>query len=213
MSEKSKPFSEASTELKRKTSVKFILASKAIQAVFRNYFLLSVCGTACDVVFTLLAYTPVHLGGLSRTVRNIPYNLYMSLITYSFAQPGEIGYALAFSGAAGAVIQVVLFPLLHDRFGGKNLYRFLMLLWPLQFALFPVIAYIARVTAPPEALSPLTSEINVGAPGEGGLGASDMWYPAGWLLWAGIAVTLGVFRCASMCYSCVLLLHRITGEV
>lgn len=58
---------------KREMSVKEILASPNIRPVFRNYFLLSVAGTAFDVVFILLAYTPVHLGGLSRSVSTEKY--------------------------------------------------------------------------------------------------------------------------------------------
>lgn len=53
---------------KEDISVMAILSSHSIRSVFRNYFLLSIAGTAFDVVFILLAYTPVHLGGLSRTV-------------------------------------------------------------------------------------------------------------------------------------------------
>ena len=49
-------------------SLRSILSSRSILSIFRNYFLLSVCGTSFDVVFILLAYTPVHLGGLSRSV-------------------------------------------------------------------------------------------------------------------------------------------------
>lgn len=55
-------------EREREKSVRFILASRSIRSVFRNYFLLSTLGTSFDVVFILLAYTPVYLGGLSRTV-------------------------------------------------------------------------------------------------------------------------------------------------
>ena len=73
-----------------------------------------------------------------------------------------------------------------------------MLLWPLLFMLFPALALIARLTAPAEALAASTAEIAVGV--EGGMDESFT-YPGGWLLWLGIAFTLGIFRCASMCYS------------
>ncbi|EJD05438.1 MFS general substrate transporter [Fomitiporia mediterranea MF3/22] len=169
-------------QLEEEISVRTILSSRSIRSVFRNYFLLSVLGTSFDVVFILLAYTPVHLGGLSRT-------------------PGEIGYALAFSGAAGAVVQVFVFPVLQRRFDNVPLYRILMLLWALLFGILPFLGFLARWTAPSAALDPSTanigSDIDFSDPGAGGVYA----YPAGPLLWAGIAVALAVLRCAHMCYS------------
>ncbi|KZS87809.1 MFS general substrate transporter [Sistotremastrum niveocremeum HHB9708] len=149
----------------KQVSIKYILASPIIKSVFKNYFLLSALGTSTDVVFILMAYTPVRLGGLSRT-------------------PEEIGYALAFSGMAGGIIQVLIFPVLQRKYKNIPLYRALMSLWPLIFALLPFINIIARMTLPAEALLD-----------------DDLRFPASPLVWMSIGVVLSVFRMASMSYS------------
>ncbi|KAL5476730.1 hypothetical protein ACEPAI_2916 [Sanghuangporus weigelae] len=179
-----------SNSSKEDISVRAILSSRSIRSVFRNYFLLSVCGTSFDVVFILLAYTPVHLGGLSRT-------------------PDEIGYALAFSGAAGAIVQVFVFPVLQRRFNSVPLYRMLMLLWPILFGMLPFLGLIARWTAPPEALNPSpSSSVNVGVDMSDLEGVAILAYPAGPMLWMGIAAVLAVLRCGHMCYSLNVLLTK-----
>ncbi|PAV20345.1 MFS general substrate transporter [Pyrrhoderma noxium] len=163
-------------------SLRSILSSRSIRSIFRNYFLLSVCGTSFDVVFILLAYTPVHLGGLSRS-------------------PDEIGYALAFSGAAGALVQVFVFPRLQRRYSSIPLYWALMLLWPALFAILPLLAVLARWTAPPEAFAIVSSSAVVDAGMEIGGEVPLHTYPAGILLWTGIAIALAILRCGHMCYS------------
>ena len=57
-----------SDRLSNKISMMNIISSKNLRYIFLNYFLLSVCGISFDVVFILLAYTPVQFGGLSRSV-------------------------------------------------------------------------------------------------------------------------------------------------
>lgn len=88
---------------KREMSVKEILASPNIRPVFRNYFLLSVAGTAFDVVFILLAYTPVHLGGLSRTVstENILKNRSELSPLFATHSPTRLGMPLPLVGWRG----------------------------------------------------------------------------------------------------------------
>ncbi|KAG8943142.1 hypothetical protein FRC03_002645 [Tulasnella sp. 419] len=96
-----------------------------VRAVLISTFLLNfICGSY-DVVFTLFSYTPVSLGGLSRT-------------------PSEIGIALAFMGIFGIFLSLFVFHYLHDRFGVLRLYKALMSLFPLCFMFMPVLSQIAR---------------------------------------------------------------------
>jgi len=46
-----------------------LLRHLPLQRVITSSFILNILGTSYDVVFSLLCYTPIHLGGLSRTVR------------------------------------------------------------------------------------------------------------------------------------------------
>jgi len=48
-----------------------LLRHLPLQRVITSSFILSILGTSYDVVFSLLCYTPIHLGGLSRTVRSL----------------------------------------------------------------------------------------------------------------------------------------------
>ena len=64
----SKSLKVDSDRLSNKISMMNIISSKNLRYIFLNYFLLSVCGISFDVVFILLAYTPVQFGGLSRSV-------------------------------------------------------------------------------------------------------------------------------------------------
>ncbi|KAI5117843.1 hypothetical protein M0805_008115 [Coniferiporia weirii] len=175
-------YSEKSAPKEEETSVKFILSSRNIRSVFRNYFLLSILGTSFDVVFILLAYTPVRLGGLSRT-------------------PDEIGYALAFSGVAGSLVQVFVFPVLQRRFDNVPLYRALMLLWPILFSILPLLNILARWSAPAAALAAPVADIGAALDAIGDAAAETVTYPAGPLLWFGIGVALAVLRLGHMCYS------------
>ena len=45
-----------------------LLKHLPLQRVIASSFILTILGTSFDVVFSLLCYTPIHLGGLSRTV-------------------------------------------------------------------------------------------------------------------------------------------------
>ena len=85
-----------------------------------------------------------------------------------------------------------------------------MALWPIIFGLLPFLGLLARWTAPPEALNPAllagaagnASDATVTAGlGEGMEGDEIYVYPAGILVWMGIAVVLAVLRCGHMCYS------------
>ena len=61
-----------------------LLRHPPLQRVITCSFILNILGTSFDVVFSLLCYTPIHLGGLSRTVRPLSWPL-RYVLTYSIA--------------------------------------------------------------------------------------------------------------------------------
>ncbi|KLO16145.1 MFS general substrate transporter [Schizopora paradoxa] len=179
---------------KAELPIRAIFNSPSIKPVFRNYFLLSISAASFDVVFILLAYSPLSLGGLARS-------------------PDEIGYALAFSGLVGSFVTLLVFPFLQKRFNSVKLYRVLMLLWPVLFAILPFLSVLARWSATPEALAAMQESMNVAIEASSeGLGEVGMMptitYPGGTLLWIGIAVALAVLRLGHMCFTLNTILIR-----
>ncbi|XP_006458252.1 hypothetical protein AGABI2DRAFT_115264 [Agaricus bisporus var. bisporus H97] len=85
-------------------------------------FVLCFVGTAFEAIFVLLCYTSVESGGLS------------------FGAP-QIGYALAIAGISSIIIQLAIFPSLLRRFSHARLYSCFMLLWPVTFAMFPLLHF------------------------------------------------------------------------
>ena len=110
-------------------------------------------------------------------------------------------------------MQVFVFPILQQRFDNVPLYRVLMLLWPILFAILPFLNVLARWSAPPEVLYPVaavvasvanvnaTSALGVDIDVGGAMEAPAVTYPAGPLLWTGIGIALAILRCGHMCYS------------
>ncbi|TDL24544.1 MFS general substrate transporter [Rickenella mellea] len=156
--------------------MRVILASRSMRAVLTTYFLSCVLGLSFDVVFALFSYTPIHLGGLSRA-------------------PKEIGYALAISGVSGAIIQLFVFPPMQRRYGCIGLYRRVMFIWPVAYAMFPLINFIARHSMPDLGDDFLQQS----------LGAT---IPAGFIVWTCIACLLIAVRVAWMSYSVNAILVR-----
>lgn len=72
---------------------------------------------------------------------NLP-NLSPSLLA-GFKE-SDIGFALSLNGLLSVALQVLFFPPLQKRFGTVRLYRTFMSLWPIVFALFPVMGWCAR---------------------------------------------------------------------
>ena len=61
-----------------------LLRHPPLQRVITSLFISNILGTPFDVVFSLLCYTPIHLGGLSRTVRSLSCPL-RYILTHSIA--------------------------------------------------------------------------------------------------------------------------------
>ncbi|BGP15425.1 hypothetical protein JCM10213v2_003393 [Rhodosporidiobolus nylandii] len=86
--------------------------------------LLALETVALDALLILFCYSPISIGGLG-------------------FPPSSIGRALSLSGLLAVSFQLLLFPPLQRRMGTVPLYRLLMALWPVVFALFPVMSYAA----------------------------------------------------------------------
>ncbi|KAH8118605.1 MFS general substrate transporter [Phellopilus nigrolimitatus] len=168
-----------SSNTTKKESAMHIAVAPVMLSVLKPFFLLSILNTAVIVVFTLFAYTPVTSGGLSKN-------------------PQEIGVAIAYSGLAGATVQVFLLPVLQRCYGTTSLYRCLMMLWPLIFMLFPILNGIARFTMHRTNLMDSDS----------GLYGADEYSSAGPAVWFVISVLLALNRLASMSYSLNLILTK-----
>ncbi|KAH7100536.1 MFS general substrate transporter [Auriculariales sp. MPI-PUGE-AT-0066] len=106
-------------------SMKSLLRDPTIISVVRSYFVLSLNGSSIDVLFVLLAYTAISLGGLART-------------------PQEIGFALSFSGLIAAIMGPIFFPWLTKRIPIKKLYPRLMSFYPVVFLTLPCLNAIAK---------------------------------------------------------------------
>lgn len=111
-------------------SVRTILAHRPLRKVLIGSFILNCLGTGYDVIFTLVCFTPIHLGGLSLS-------------------PIQIGRALAFGGALSIILLPFGFPVLQRRFGTTRLYRYCMPLFPVIYLCFPVLNIIARAFVDP----------------------------------------------------------------
>ncbi|BGP39315.1 hypothetical protein JCM10449v2_003253 [Rhodotorula kratochvilovae] len=94
-------------------------------AALATYAMLALETVALDALLILFCYSPISIGGLG-------------------FQESDIGTALSLSGLSAVGFQIVLFPPLQRRAGTVPLYRALMSLWPLVFALFPVMSWCAR---------------------------------------------------------------------
>ncbi|KAG8737783.1 hypothetical protein FRC10_007810 [Ceratobasidium sp. 414] len=80
------------------------------------------------VVFVLFCYTNVQDGGLG-------------------FDPAAIGFALATSGIIGFTLQIILLPFLLDRFKPTQTFRVCMAVWPIGFAIPPMLNIIARASS------------------------------------------------------------------
>ncbi|KAJ7465044.1 major facilitator superfamily domain-containing protein [Mycena latifolia] len=112
--------------LEASTSIVELLSIPNMRALAVSTFLMMFLAIGHSVVFVLLCYTPIEQGGLSFSVT-------------------EIGYTLALSSVLQIVVQVFLMPTLLRTFDIARLYIFGMGVWPISFALLPVLNGIARL--------------------------------------------------------------------
>ena len=103
----------------------------------------------------------------------------------------------------GSIIQVFVFPWLQRRFDNIPLYRALMLLWPILFAILPFLNVLARWSAPVSVLNAAAGDAEV-LDSIGEIAGEVTTYPGGLLLWTGIGIALAILRLGHMCYAYVL---------
>ncbi|BGO90910.1 hypothetical protein NBRC10512_002338 [Rhodotorula toruloides] len=101
------------------------LFTPRVWASLVTYALLALETVGLDALFILFCYSSVKIGGLG-------------------FKESDIGFALSLNGLLSVALQVLFFPPLQKRFGTVRLYRTFMSLWPVVFALFPVMGWCAR---------------------------------------------------------------------
>ncbi|KAG8906020.1 hypothetical protein FRB99_007752 [Tulasnella sp. 403] len=111
-----------------------LLANERIRQVLLSTLFLSFICMCYETVFVLWAYTPVPLGGLAR-------------------KADEIGYVLSATGVLGIFAVILIYPALHSRFGTVPVYVTCMALWPIVFALMPILGEYGRATLSPDGTS------------------------------------------------------------
>jgi hypothetical protein len=156
-----------------------ILAHPPLRHVLLTGFGASFLATAYEVVFALVSYSPIHLGGLSRSVSEVA--ILSRIFSQSTVQPAEIGYGFALSGIISIIILPTGTPFLQHRHGTIPLYQFVVSLWPIVFLGFPLLNLLAR------------RFIVEGSP----TGSMDGGVA---LLWAGMAILIFTSRIASMSF-------------
>ncbi|GAA5994481.1 uncharacterized protein JCM10292_002088 [Rhodotorula paludigena] len=100
------------------------LFTERVVAALVTYAALALETVALDALLILICYSPISIGGLG-------------------FRESDTGTALSLSGLSAVAFQILLFPSLQRRLGTVRVYRALMSLWPLVFALFPVMSYCA----------------------------------------------------------------------
>ena len=60
-------------------------------------------------------------------------------------QPREVGFAMSTLGAIGVTLQLVIYPMLNDRFGTIRIWRAALFVFPVAYALAPFPALIASL--------------------------------------------------------------------
>ncbi|KAI0332370.1 MFS general substrate transporter [Cubamyces sp. BRFM 1775] len=105
-------------------SVRELLSIPVLRAVFTASGALGFAGASFNDTFVLMAYTPIHQGGLAFS-------------------PAQIGRALAVMGAVSIPLKLCM-PTLLRRFGTLAVFDFSMLAWIVTFAFMPLASLVAR---------------------------------------------------------------------
>lgn len=105
-----------------------LLKLPELRQLYRSSVILSFFAEAYVVVFVLFSYTEIQYGGLG-------------------FEPAEIGFVLAVAGGISFALQILVMPAVLRR--GKPIQAFeaCMALWPIAFAIPPVLNIIARVSS------------------------------------------------------------------
>lgn len=116
---------ESIEPIRTTTTTRTILSHRPLRTVILSGCLNSVLATSYDVLFALMCFSPISIGGLSRS-------------------PIEIGLAFAFGGIVSVVMLPTTLPILQRRFGTSKFYNLLTMIWPITFLTFPLLNMLAR---------------------------------------------------------------------
>ncbi|KAI0736958.1 MFS general substrate transporter [Fomitopsis betulina] len=149
--------------------IRYLLSIPLIKALCVSGFALAFLNTGFDVTFVLFSYSAIERGGLN-------------------FQTHEIGYALAMSGVASVLLQLLFMPYLLRRFDHARMYNIFMAIWPFCYVLMPGLNFIARA-----GLDEITGEPTPAART---------------FIWMGIAGLLLTARTACLAYSVSMILVK-----
>ncbi|KIP03902.1 hypothetical protein PHLGIDRAFT_15569 [Phlebiopsis gigantea 11061_1 CR5-6] len=111
-------------ELEKPPGLRSLLSLPVIRALCAAQWMLGFIAAAFNIVFVLMAYTPIKDGGLSMN-------------------PIKIASALSIMGLVSIGLKATL-PVFLRRFGVLTMFRFTLLTWPVTFALMPALNALAR---------------------------------------------------------------------
>ncbi|GBE80717.1 predicted protein [Sparassis crispa] len=122
-------FSEMEGEIVQTTqakplSIKALLSIPVIRSICASSAALGFVGSCFNTVFVLMAYTPIHDGGLALS-------------------PLAIGQALSVMGIVSIFLKLTM-PVLLRRFGTLTVFRSCMQSWPVTFASMALLSFVAK---------------------------------------------------------------------
>ncbi|KAF9791178.1 MFS general substrate transporter [Thelephora terrestris] len=145
-----------------------LFAIPSLRWLIISGFALAFVSSAFDTVFVLFAYTPIDVGGLS-------------------FDASQIGYALSIAGFAYCFAQLVIAPILLQRFNCAKMYHVCMAFWFLPYAILPFLNFILR---------------------HGRDESGEVLPQARAMVWSGIVVAMFVSRVASLAFGFSIILAK-----
>ncbi|CAE6414863.1 unnamed protein product [Rhizoctonia solani] len=109
-------------------SVRELLKLPELRQLYRSSVILSFLAEAYVVVFVLFSYTKIQDGGLG-------------------FDPAEIGFVLAASGGISFALQILVLPAVLRRAKPSKTFGTCMALWPIGYAIPPILNIIARASS------------------------------------------------------------------
>ncbi|GAB1523155.1 hypothetical protein RhiTH_006285, partial [Rhizoctonia solani] len=109
-------------------TVRELLKLPELRQLYRSSMILSFIAESYVVVFVLFAYTKIQYGGLG-------------------FEPAEIGFVLATAGGISFALQILVLPVILRRAKPTKTFEACMMLWPIGFAIPPILNIIARTAS------------------------------------------------------------------
>ncbi|CAE6362913.1 unnamed protein product [Rhizoctonia solani] len=109
-------------------TVRELLKLPELRQLFRSSVILSFLAESYVVVFVLFSYTKIQYGGLG-------------------FEPAEIGFVLAAAGGISFALQLIVLPAVLRRAKPTKTFGACMALWPIGFAIPPILNIIARAAS------------------------------------------------------------------